>query len=63
MGLLGEAVHCLRHAGEKECLCLLLAAVPIRGGNQFLGLGHGERCKEVGEDRPQRAAQPNIEEV
>ena len=61
--LLGEAVHRLRHAIEKEGLCLLLAAVAIGAGDQFLGLGYGERGEEVGEDGPQRAAQPDVEEV
>ena len=61
--LLGEAVHRLRHAVEKERLRLLLAAVAIGRGDQLLGLGHGERGEEVGEDRLQRAAQPDVEEV
>ena len=61
--LLGEAVHRLRHAVKEERLRLLLAAVAIRRGNQFFGLGHGERGEEVGEDGLQRAAQPDIEEV
>ena len=61
--LLGEAVHRLRHAVEEERLGLLLAAVAIRRGDQFLGLGHGERGEEVGEDGPQRATQPDVEEV
>ena len=61
--LLGEAVHRLRHAVEEECLGLLLAAVAIGRGDQFLGLRHGERGEEVGEDRLQRAAQPDVEEV
>ena len=61
--LLGEAVHRLRHAVEEEGLRLLLAAVAVGRGDQFLGLGHGERGEEVGEDGPQRAAQPDVEEV
>ncbi len=48
--LLGEAVHRLRHAVEEERLRLLLAAVAVGRGDQFLGLGHGERGEEVGED-------------
>ena len=63
MRLLGEAVHRLRHAVEEERLRLLLAAVAVRRGDQFLGLGHGERREEVGKDWPQRAAQPDVEEV
>ena len=63
MRLLGEAVHGLRHAVEKESLGLLLAAVAIGCGDQLLGLGHCERGEEVWEDGPQRAAQPDIEEV
>ena len=61
--LLGEAVHRLRHAVEEERLGLLLAAVAVGRGDQFLGLGHGERGEEVGEDGLQRAAQPDVEEV
>ena len=63
MRLLGEAVHRLRHAVEEERLRLLLAAVAIGRGDQFLGLGHSERGEEVREDRLQRAAQPDVEEV
>ena len=63
MRLLGESVHRLRHAVEEERLRLLLAAVAIGDGDQFLGLGHGERGEEVREDRLQRAAQPDVEEV
>ena len=61
--LLGEAVHRLRHAVEEECFRLLLAAMAVRRGDQLLGLGHGERGEEIGEDRLQRAAQPDVEEV
>ena len=61
--LLGEAVHRLRHAVEEERLGLLLAAVAVGRGDQLLGLGHGERGEEVGEDGLQRAAQPDVEEV
>ena len=61
--LLGEAVHRLRHAVEEERLGLLLAAVAVRRGDQFLGLGHGERGEQIREDLPKRAAQPNVEEV
>jgi hypothetical protein len=56
--LLGEAVHRLRHAVEEEGLGLLLAAVAVGRGDQFLGLGHGERGEEVGEDgRSERRSQ------
>ena len=61
--LLGETVHRLRHAIEEEGLRLLLAAMAVRRGDQFLGLGHGERGEEIGKDRLQRAAQPDIEEI
>ena len=61
--LLGEPVHRLRHAVQEKRLGLLLAAVAIGRGDQFLGLGYGERGEEVGEDRLQRAAQPDVEEV
>ena len=61
--LLGEAMHRLRHAVEEERLRLLLAAVAVGRGHQLLGLGHGERGEEVGEDRLQRAAQPDVEKV
>ena len=50
MRLLGEAVHRLRHAVEEESLGLLLAAVAVGRGDQLLGLGHGERGEEIGED-------------
>ena len=61
--LLGEAVHRLRHAVEEERLRLLLAAVAVGRSDQLLGLGHGERGEEVGEDGLQRAAQPDVEEI
>ena len=61
--LLGKAVHRLRHAVEKERLCLFLAAVAVGRSDQLLGLWHGQRGEEVGEDRLQRAAQPDVEEV
>ena len=61
--LLGKAVHRLCHAVEEECLGLLFAAVAIGRGHQLLGLGHSERGEEVGEDRLQRAAQPDIKEI
>ena len=63
MCLLGEAVHGLRHAAQEEGLGLLLAALAIRRGNEFLCFGHGQCGKEVGEDGSQRAPQPDVEEV
>ena len=51
MCLLGESVHRLRHAVEEERLCLLLAAVAIGRGHQFLGLRHGKRGEEIRERR------------
>jgi len=44
-------MHRLRHAIEEEDLCLLLAAMAIGRGDQFLGLWHGEGGEEFGEDR------------
>jgi len=61
--LLGEPVHRLRHAVEEEGFRLLLAAVAVGRGDQLLGLGDGERGEEIGEDGPQRATQPDVEEV
>jgi hypothetical protein len=49
--LLGQAVHRLRHAVEEEGLGLLLAAVAVGRGHQFLGLGHGERGETGRENR------------
>src|SRR2546426_59985 len=43
MRLLREAMHCLCHPVEEEGFCLLLAAVAMGGGDQFLGLGNGHR--------------------
>jgi hypothetical protein len=63
MRLLGEPVHRLGHAIEKEGLGLLLAAVAVGRRHQFLGLGHGQRGEKVREKRAQRAAQPDVEEV
>ena len=48
--LLGQAVHRLRHAVKEERFRLLLAAMAVGRGHQFLGLGHGERGEEIGED-------------
>ena len=48
MRLFGQAVHGLRHAVQEECLCVLLAAMAVRGRDQLLGFGHGERCEEIG---------------
>jgi hypothetical protein len=61
--LFGEAVHRLRHAVQEELLGLFLAAVAVGRGDQFLGLGHGQRGEEVGKDGLERAAQPDVEEV
>ena len=63
MCLLSEAVHRLRHAVQEEGLGLLLAAMAVGRSDQLLSLGHGERGEQIGEDGPQRAAQPDIEEV
>ena len=48
--LLGEAAHRRRHSAEKKSLCFFLVLMPVRSGNQFLGLGDGERGEEVGKD-------------
>ena len=63
VSLFGKTLHGLRHTVEEERLRLLLAAMAVGRRHQFFGLGHGERRKEVGKDRLQRAAQPDIEEV
>ena len=63
MRLFGKSVHGLRHAVEEEGLGLLLAAMAIGRGHQFLGFGHGERGKKIGKDWLQRAAQPDVEEI
>ena len=63
MRLLGKTVHCLRHAIKEEGLGLLLAAVAVRRGNQFLGLGTAQSGEEIGKDWLQRTAQPDVEEV
>ena len=63
MRLLGQAVHRLGHAAEKERLRLLLAAVAVGRGHQLLGLGYGERGKEDRKDGPKRTAQPDIKKV
>ena len=52
MRLFGKAVHGLGHAVEEEGFGLLLAAVAVGCRHQFLGLGHGQRGKEVGKNRP-----------
>jgi len=61
--LRGQVVHGGRHAVQKKHLGGLLAAVAVGRGNQFFGLGHGQRGVEIREDRPQAAAQPDIEKV
>src|SRR5262249_62255175 len=61
--LLDETTHRVRHAFEEERLRLDLTPVPVWRGDQLLGLGHGESREEIGEDRLQRAAQPDVEEV
>ena len=50
MGLLRQLMHRLRHSIEEKGFSLLLVSVTIGSGNQFLGLGHGERGKEIGKD-------------
>ena len=63
MRLLSETLHGLGHPVEKECLGFLLASVTIGRGHQLFGFRHGERGEEVGENRSQGTAQPDIEEV
>jgi len=63
MRFVGEAVHRLCHAIEKECLCLFLAAVAIGRGYQFLSFGYGKRGEEIGEDGAEGSAQPDVEVV
>ncbi|MOA53496.1 hypothetical protein D3C78_1769640 [compost metagenome] len=50
MGLLGQVVHRCGHAIEEEGFGLVLAAMAIWGGHQFLGLGHGHGGVQAGED-------------
>ncbi|MBK8648946.1 MAG: hypothetical protein IPN16_20895 [Gemmatimonadetes bacterium] len=63
MRLLGQAVHRLRHTIEEERLRLVLAAVTVSPGDELLGLRHRKRGEEIREDRLERTAKPNIEEV
>ena len=63
MRMFGEPMHRLRHTVEEECLRLLLAAVTVGRGDQFLGFGHGQCSEEVREDGLQGAAQPDVEEI
>ena len=63
MRLLREAVHGFRHAVEEEGLGLVPDSVAVWCGDKFLGLGHCKCREEIGEDRIQRATQPNVEEV
>ena len=63
MRLFGKTLHRLPHPGQKKGLRLFLVPMPVRSGNQFLGLGDSQRGKEVGKDWTERAAQPDVEEV
>ncbi len=51
--LLSKAVHRLHHAVEEKRLRLLLTAVALGRGHQFLGLGNGEGSEEFREHQPQ----------
>ena len=48
---------------EKERFGLCLASMTIGGGDQLFGLRNSKRGKKIGEDRLQRAAEPDIEEI
>ena len=50
VSLLAQAVQSLSHPMQEEGFRFLLAPVAVRCGYQFLGLRHGHRCKEVGEN-------------
>ena len=50
MGLDGEIVHCLRHAIQEELLGLLLRAVAVWRGDEFLSLRHGDGGKQIGKN-------------
>ena len=63
MRLLGEAVHRLVMPLRKNASAFSLLPWRYGEGDQLLGLRHGERGEEVGENRLQRAAQPDVEEV
>ena len=63
MRLFSQVVNGVSHALKKKGFSLFLAAVTVGCGNQFRGLGHGERGVQVREDRLQTSAQPDIEEV
>ena len=63
MCLLGQPRHSLSHTGHKEGSCSFLTPVAVRGGHQLFGLRHGDGGKEIRKNRPQRVAQPDVEEV
>ena len=63
MRLSGKTLHRLFIPARKKVFRLLLVPMPVWGRDQFLGLRHGQRGEEVGEDEPQRAAEPDVEEV
>ena len=47
MRLLRESTERLCHAVKEEGVRCVFAAVPIRRGDQFFGLRHGKRCKQL----------------
>ena len=51
MRLLGKPVHRLSHTVQKECLSLLLAAMPIRRSYKLLSLWNNDSREEVWEYR------------
>jgi hypothetical protein len=63
MRLLGQPVHCLRHAVEEEGLGLLLASVTVGRRDQFLALGTASVANRSGKTGLQRTTQPDVEEV
>jgi hypothetical protein len=63
MGLNRQVVQRACHALQKESLGGLFAAVAVGCGDQLLRFGRGQGGVEVGEDRSERATQPDVEEV
>ena len=63
VGLHGQVVQRAGHAFHEEALGGLFAAVTVGGGDQLFRLRRSDGGVEVGKDRSERAAQPDVEEV
>ena len=63
MGLLRQPVHGAGHAIHEEGFGSFLAAVTVGCGHQFFSLGYSQCGEQTREYWPQRAAQPDVEEV